>query len=264
MIGASVYPSSLTTTDACLDLRLKTRRSRKEAVDRALNCHSPALSLCLGHPNRNQDASTLSRLRRTSGDGWKGWLRSGRINGVETECTLVRVCPPESRDRANAVDAWRVRRPSPPFCSPLMALSSSPRKTIPLASGDGSRQRCNSSAAPTASITKRVFFCAVVIEGSEKGKRLPEGRVSVICFKVTTESMQKFRTLCSLLARRFRQVLPIYCHLVPEPLRTTLLVLVITSYLSMHMTFTMSIMLLCTTYKLVQLSTICSLPPYHL
>lgn len=150
---------------------------------------------------------------------------------------------------------------SPPFCSPLMALSSSPRKTIPLATGDGLRQRCHSSAAPTASITKRVFFCAVVIEGSEKGKRLPEGRVSVIHFKVTTESMQKFRNLCSPLARRFRQVLPIYCHLVPEPLRTTLLVLV-TSYLSMHMSFTMSIILLCTTYKLVQLSTI--LPSYHL
>ncbi|PFH51280.1 hypothetical protein AMATHDRAFT_75013 [Amanita thiersii Skay4041] len=55
-----------------------------------------------------------------------------------------------------------------------MALSTSPRKTIPLATGDGPRPRSRSSAAATASVTKRVFFCGVVIEGSENGKRLPE------------------------------------------------------------------------------------------
>ncbi|KIL70247.1 hypothetical protein M378DRAFT_156324 [Amanita muscaria Koide BX008] len=55
-----------------------------------------------------------------------------------------------------------------------MALSSSPRKTIPLATRDGPRPRSHSSAAATATTTKRVFFCAVVIEGSENGKRLPE------------------------------------------------------------------------------------------
>ncbi|KAK2466062.1 hypothetical protein APHAL10511_001704 [Amanita phalloides] len=55
-----------------------------------------------------------------------------------------------------------------------MALSSSPRKTVPLASGDGPRARGHSSATATSSITTRVFFCGVVIEGSENGKRLPE------------------------------------------------------------------------------------------
>ncbi|KAF8622083.1 hypothetical protein AX15_007227 [Amanita polypyramis BW_CC] len=55
-----------------------------------------------------------------------------------------------------------------------MALSTSPRKTIPLASGDSSRPRSRSSAAATTSLTKRVFFCAVVVEGSENGRRLPE------------------------------------------------------------------------------------------
>ena len=128
-----------------------------------------------------------------------------------------------------------------------MALSTSPRKTIPLASGDVSRQRCHSSASATASVTKRVFFCAVVIEGSEKGRHLPEGRVLIIRLQVATKSMQKFRILCSPLARRFRQVLPICCHLVPDPLRTTLLVLV-TSYLLMHIPVPICfIMLLCTT-----------------
>jgi hypothetical protein len=54
-----------------------------------------------------------------------------------------------------------------------MALSTSPRKlVVPLASGDEPRFR-NLSAVP--SITKRVFYCGVVVEGSENGRRLPEG-----------------------------------------------------------------------------------------
>ena len=54
-----------------------------------------------------------------------------------------------------------------------MALSSSPRKlVVPLASGDEPRSR-NLSVVP--SITKRVFYCGVVVEGSENGRRLPEG-----------------------------------------------------------------------------------------
>ncbi|KAJ7180267.1 hypothetical protein C8R43DRAFT_972440 [Mycena crocata] len=52
-----------------------------------------------------------------------------------------------------------------------MALSSSPRKIIPLSTGEESRARCE-SVAP--GLTKRVFFCGVVVEGSENGKRLPE------------------------------------------------------------------------------------------
>ncbi|KAF8639693.1 hypothetical protein AX17_000955 [Amanita inopinata Kibby_2008] len=55
-----------------------------------------------------------------------------------------------------------------------MALSTSPRKTIPLAIGGDPRPRSRSSAASSASVTKRVFFCGVVIEGSENGRRLPE------------------------------------------------------------------------------------------
>ncbi|KAF8165546.1 hypothetical protein B0H34DRAFT_689520 [Crassisporium funariophilum] len=53
-----------------------------------------------------------------------------------------------------------------------MALSASPRKlVIPLASGDEPKPR-SSSSAPL--ITKRVFYCGVVVEGSENGRRLPE------------------------------------------------------------------------------------------
>ena len=52
-----------------------------------------------------------------------------------------------------------------------MALSTSPRKlVIPLATGDEPRSRI---LGP--SITKRVFYCSVVVEGSENGRRLPEG-----------------------------------------------------------------------------------------
>ena len=54
-----------------------------------------------------------------------------------------------------------------------MALTSSPRKlVIPLASGDGPK------SAPSLScpnLTKRVFYCGVVVEGSENGRRLPDG-----------------------------------------------------------------------------------------
>lgn len=58
-----------------------------------------------------------------------------------------------------------------------MALSTSPRKVVPLASGDDSRPRKDSS---DPSVTKRVFYCGVVVEGSENGRRLPEG--TLICF----------------------------------------------------------------------------------
>ncbi|KAK0206394.1 hypothetical protein DFS33DRAFT_586286 [Desarmillaria ectypa] len=53
-----------------------------------------------------------------------------------------------------------------------MALSTSPRKVIPLATGDEARHR-QEHVGPGLS-TKRVFFCGVVVEGSESGKRLPE------------------------------------------------------------------------------------------
>ncbi|KAF8826901.1 hypothetical protein HHX47_DHR5000592 [Lentinula edodes] len=55
-----------------------------------------------------------------------------------------------------------------------MALASSPRKQIPLATGDETRPR---DLTPTVSPshTKRVFFCGVVVEGSENGKELTEG-----------------------------------------------------------------------------------------
>lgn len=54
-----------------------------------------------------------------------------------------------------------------------MALSTSPRKIVPLASGDSSRPRKDSSSG--SGVTKRVFYCGVVVEGSENGRRLPEG-----------------------------------------------------------------------------------------
>ncbi|KAF8204714.1 RhoGEF domain-containing protein [Pholiota molesta] len=53
-----------------------------------------------------------------------------------------------------------------------MALHPSPRKlVIPLATGDEPRPRTSST---TATLTKRVFYCGVVVEGSENGRRLPD------------------------------------------------------------------------------------------
>ncbi|KAH7887610.1 hypothetical protein F5I97DRAFT_1861578 [Phlebopus sp. FC_14] len=51
-----------------------------------------------------------------------------------------------------------------------MALNPSPRKVVPLASGDDSTPR----KPPGTSITRRVFYCGVVVEGCEGGKRLPD------------------------------------------------------------------------------------------
>ncbi|KAF9534699.1 hypothetical protein CPB83DRAFT_780431 [Crepidotus variabilis] len=54
-----------------------------------------------------------------------------------------------------------------------MALNSSPRKlVIPLATGDEPKPRISSSVGP--SVTRRVFYCGVVVEGSENGRRLPD------------------------------------------------------------------------------------------
>lgn len=54
-----------------------------------------------------------------------------------------------------------------------MALTSSPRKlVIPLASGDGPKSAPSLSGS---NLTKRVFYCGVVVEGSENGRRLPDG-----------------------------------------------------------------------------------------
>lgn len=57
-----------------------------------------------------------------------------------------------------------------------MAVSSSPRKlVVPLASGDEPKSL---SASTGPNLTKRVFYCGVVVEGSENGRRLPDG----MCF----------------------------------------------------------------------------------
>jgi hypothetical protein len=52
-----------------------------------------------------------------------------------------------------------------------MVLSTSPRKAVPLASGDDWEQ---SSPSKVASTTRRMFFCGVVVE-SEGGKEISEG-----------------------------------------------------------------------------------------
>jgi hypothetical protein len=53
------------------------------------------------------------------------------------------------------------------------SMSTSPRKVVPLATGDETRSRVESSQSST---TKRVFFCGVVVEGSEGGRPLPNGK----------------------------------------------------------------------------------------
>lgn len=54
-----------------------------------------------------------------------------------------------------------------------MALSASPRKVVPLATGDDWKPSRSNTSGP--GMTKRVFFCGVVVEGSENGRRLSEG-----------------------------------------------------------------------------------------
>ncbi|KAF8138470.1 hypothetical protein EV363DRAFT_1393920 [Boletus edulis] len=51
-----------------------------------------------------------------------------------------------------------------------MALNNSPRKVVPLASGDDATPRKRAEAP----LMKRVFYCGVVVEGCEGGKRLPD------------------------------------------------------------------------------------------
>lgn len=53
-----------------------------------------------------------------------------------------------------------------------MILSTSPRKAVPLASGDGWDQSSSSSKGPP--VTRRAFFCGVVVE-SEGGNAISEG-----------------------------------------------------------------------------------------
>lgn len=57
-----------------------------------------------------------------------------------------------------------------------MALSSSPRKVVPLATGDDWQTVPKNNGPPC---TKRVFYCGVVVESSENGRRLPEGMPSI-------------------------------------------------------------------------------------
>jgi hypothetical protein len=56
-----------------------------------------------------------------------------------------------------------------------MALSHSPRKVVPLATGD--EWKPTKSNSSDTHVTKRVFFCGVVVEGSESGRRLPQGLI---------------------------------------------------------------------------------------
>ncbi|EIW82335.1 hypothetical protein CONPUDRAFT_164953 [Coniophora puteana RWD-64-598 SS2] len=51
-----------------------------------------------------------------------------------------------------------------------MALSSSPRKIVPLATGD----EILPNKRTTPAVIKRVFYCGVVVEGADNGRRLPE------------------------------------------------------------------------------------------
>lgn len=62
----------------------------------------------------------------------------------------------------------------------FMALHTSPRKLVPLpptSDDDKPRQRAESIGSST---TKRVFFCGVIVEGSESGKRLPDSAYSKV------------------------------------------------------------------------------------
>lgn len=55
----------------------------------------------------------------------------------------------------------------------LMAINTSPRKVVPLASGDD--DYAPGRARPPPAVTKRAFFCGVVVEGPSNGMDLSEG-----------------------------------------------------------------------------------------
>lgn len=59
-----------------------------------------------------------------------------------------------------------------------MVLSPSPRKAVPLASGDD-WEKPSSTSSKVASTTRRVFFCGVVVE-SEEGKAINEGSSNLL------------------------------------------------------------------------------------
>jgi hypothetical protein len=63
-----------------------------------------------------------------------------------------------------------------------MALGTSPRKVVPLASGDDWESRPRSLSLHTGpTVTKRAFFCAVVVEGPNDGEDLSEGAGCGLC-----------------------------------------------------------------------------------
>ena len=62
-----------------------------------------------------------------------------------------------------------------------MALSSSPRKVVPLAGGDDWQLLQKPSVSGPTRI-KRVFYCGVVVENTENGQILPEG-ATLACIK---------------------------------------------------------------------------------
>ena len=55
-----------------------------------------------------------------------------------------------------------------------MALSQSPRKLVPLAMQDEHVPRPKPKTTP-ANVTRRVFYCGVVVEGTEGGRELSHG-----------------------------------------------------------------------------------------
>ncbi|KAF9006585.1 hypothetical protein BDQ17DRAFT_1302996 [Cyathus striatus] len=75
-----------------------------------------------------------------------------------------------------------------------MALSSSPRKVVPLASGDQPKSR---STAPSSISTRRAFYCGVVVEGSENGRRLPEEIEELVQSLGSRMSSQSFSEILS-------------------------------------------------------------------
>ena len=55
-----------------------------------------------------------------------------------------------------------------------MALSQSPRKVVPLAMEDEHVPRPKPRSAGS-NVTRRVFYCGVVVEGTEGGRQLSQG-----------------------------------------------------------------------------------------
>lgn len=117
-------------------------------------------------------------IRETRRGGQQGqiWKRPEEVVGYSAACYQL---PFPHSDLLLSLRGCYLSSSSPfLLCSLLvttvMALSQSPRKVVPLAMEDEHVPRPKPRTAGS-NVTRRVFFCGVVVEGTDSGRELPQG-----------------------------------------------------------------------------------------